>query len=125
MNRAGNVVRHLRSKCEPEMCTVAWAKMYETIVTYDLFNAASLKASSKPTATAHLCEAPGRHFAQLYTQLACIFSLRYTGHIHKAALVTPLLLRYRRFYLCHKSLPENTFASHIMGLASPDAEPVS
>lgn len=59
MNRAGDVVRHLRSSYQPEMCTVAWAKMYETIVAYDLFDAAKLQASSRPVATAHLCEAPG------------------------------------------------------------------
>ena len=60
MNRAGDVVRHLRSKYQPEMCTVAWAKMYETIDTYDLFDATKLQASNRPIATAHLCEAPGR-----------------------------------------------------------------
>ena len=94
------------------MCTVAWAKMYETIVTYDLFSAASLKASSRPTATAHLCEAPGRHFAQLYTHLANIFSLRYTGHIHKAALVTLLLLRSGAF-ICATNHYLKTHLPHI------------
>lgn len=60
MNRAGDVVRHLRSKYQPEMCTVAWAKMYETITTYDLLDAASPQAQNRPVTTAHLCEAPGR-----------------------------------------------------------------
>lgn len=74
MNRAADVVRHLRSKYQPEMCTVAWAKMYETIVTYDLFDAAKLQASTR-VATAHLCEAPGR-------RCCCTLVLRSGRELH-------------------------------------------
>ena len=35
-NRAGLVVQMLRDDIAPEMCTVAWAKMYEMLVTQDL-----------------------------------------------------------------------------------------
>lgn len=36
VNRAGSVVWTLRDKLAPELCTIAWAKMYETIVSMNL-----------------------------------------------------------------------------------------
>ena len=35
-NRAGEVVPHLRKEFQPELCTIAFAKMYECIERYDL-----------------------------------------------------------------------------------------
>lgn len=70
-NRAGNVVRHIRQRHgEVELCTTAWAKMYECIVTFDLLpDATSLPSGSaavghaegspQAVGTVHLCEAPG------------------------------------------------------------------
>ena len=70
-NRAGNVVRHIRqTQGEVELCTTAWAKMYESIVTFNLLprsgtppngSAAVGRAQGGGPAvgTVHLCEAPG------------------------------------------------------------------
>ncbi|KAF5839008.1 FtsJ-like methyltransferase-domain-containing protein [Dunaliella salina] len=64
-NRAGSVVPKLRDTVQPEMCTIAWAKMYEMLVFQDLLPAGSpAAAQSSPGAppnvfTLHLCEAPG------------------------------------------------------------------
>ena len=70
-NRAGNVVRHIRqSQGEVELCTTAWAKMYESIVTFDLLPESGMMPSGSATVghvaggspavgTVHLCEAPG------------------------------------------------------------------
>ena len=71
-NRAGFVVRQIRQNHgEVELCTTAWAKMYEAIVTFDLLLAASgqlpkgnssvgcLENGQPAVGTVHLCEAPG------------------------------------------------------------------
>jgi cap2 methyltransferase len=52
----GDVVKTLRKDMDPEMCTKAFAKMYEMLCAYDLV------APSRDTPkyhTLHLCEAPG------------------------------------------------------------------
>ena len=65
------MVRHIRQNFgEVELCTTAWAKMYECILSFDLLpSTASLPpggpgvgrlASGQPAVgTLHLCEAPG------------------------------------------------------------------
>jgi len=70
-NRAGNVVRHIRqTQGEVELCTTAWAKMYESIVTFDLLPGSEtlrtgsaavgrVEGGGPAVGTVHLCEAPG------------------------------------------------------------------
>ncbi len=70
-NRAGNVVRHIRqTQGEVELCTTAWAKMYESIVTCDLLPESGtlpngsaavgrVEGGGPAVGTVHLCEAPG------------------------------------------------------------------
>lgn len=65
-NRAGNVVRQIRQgQGEVELCTTAWAKMYESIVSFDLLPAAGsaalghLETGQPAVGSVHLCEAPG------------------------------------------------------------------
>ncbi|KAL0044230.1 hypothetical protein WJX82_005654 [Trebouxia sp. C0006] len=70
-NRAGNVVRHIRqTQGEVELCTTAWAKMYESIVTFDLLPESGtllsgsaavgrMEGGGPAVGTVHLCEAPG------------------------------------------------------------------
>lgn len=53
--RTGDVVFSLRRDFGPEMCTIAWAKMYEILTTYSLLG----ENESKIFNTVHLCEAPG------------------------------------------------------------------
>ena len=64
-------MRHIRQNFgEVELCTTAWAKMYECIVSFDLLpkddslpassSAVGRLASGQPAVgTLHLCEAPG------------------------------------------------------------------
>jgi cap2 methyltransferase len=56
-------VNYLRDKYKPEMCTIAWAKMMECIVAYDLLpedsQSLGMKGGIPSTASVHLCEAPG------------------------------------------------------------------
>ena len=71
-NRAGLVVRQIRQHHgELELCTTAWAKMYESIVTFDLLSPGlgqeqsnnavmgHLSNGQPAVGTVHLCEAPG------------------------------------------------------------------
>lgn len=66
------MVRHIRqTQGEVELCTTAWAKMYESIVTFDLLPGSGTLPSDSTAAvgrvegggpavgTVHLCEAPG------------------------------------------------------------------
>ncbi|GAX83199.1 hypothetical protein CEUSTIGMA_g10625.t1 [Chlamydomonas eustigma] len=61
-NCAGDVVYKLRDKFQPEMCTIAWAKMYECLIQYDLIPRA-LAAQQGAILSVHLCEAPGGFIA--------------------------------------------------------------
>lgn len=65
-NRAGNVVRQIRQgQGEVELCTTAWTKMYESIVSFDLLPASGgatvghLEIGQPAVGSVHLCEAPG------------------------------------------------------------------
>ncbi|PRP78494.1 hypothetical protein PROFUN_13569 [Planoprotostelium fungivorum] len=51
----GFVVRELRNNFSPEMCTIAWTKMYEMLYAYQLCGVGTLKDIN----TLHVCEAPG------------------------------------------------------------------
>ncbi|CAG9461865.1 unnamed protein product [Pedinophyceae sp. YPF-701] len=67
-NRAGDVVRRLRQSVAPEMCTIAWAKMYEMIhacglLTEEAVGRARADPARQAVATVHLCEAPGAFIA--------------------------------------------------------------
>lgn len=54
-NRSGKIVRSIRTKIRPELCTIAWVKMYEIISTYpDLIPFDEYRIHS-----VHICEAPG------------------------------------------------------------------
>ena len=61
-------MEHLRNTYSPEMCTIAWAKMYEMIGTFNLLPEDSPAladpwepgdGAKKAAMTVHLCEAPG------------------------------------------------------------------
>jgi cap2 methyltransferase len=54
--RTGDVVHTLRKRVDPEMCTIAWAKMYECIDSYRLI---ALSDSARQFNSVHICEAPG------------------------------------------------------------------
>ena len=58
-NRPQFVVPRLRQRLEAEMVTVAWAKMYESIVACDLLPEGGAVAGGPGVVTVHLCEAPG------------------------------------------------------------------
>ena len=88
-NRAGNVVRHIRQhQGEVELCTTAWAKMYESIVSFDLLPShgqtspadravGHLEYGQPAVGSVHLCEAPGafisatNHFIKTQRSAAC------------------------------------------------------
>jgi hypothetical protein len=57
-NLTGDVVYTIKRQFSPELCTVAWAKMYEILHRYQL-----LLRQSGPIRTAHVCEAPGGFIA--------------------------------------------------------------
>eukprot|EP00983_Pelagomonas_calceolata_P120418 1160704-Pelagomonas_calceolata.AAC.11 len=52
-NRAGLVVPKLRDSIQPEMCTIAWAKMYEMLVFQDLLPAESSAAAQSSPGVCH------------------------------------------------------------------------
>eukprot|EP00775_Hariotina_reticulata_P001434 gene1434-1775_t len=67
-NRSGDVVNELRrGPRPPEMATIAWAKMYECLGTYELLpselysldDGQPAQASHTKVLTVHVCEAPG------------------------------------------------------------------
>jgi cap2 methyltransferase len=67
-NRAEDVKHALRKKFQAELCTVAWAKMYESIAFCNLLppdcQALGQASDGNPFAlTVHLCEAPGAFIA--------------------------------------------------------------
>ena len=90
-NRAGQVVRHIRQHFgEVELCTTAWAKMYECIAAFDLLPSTSSMTAGKSgqgqlangqpaVGTVHLCEAPGafisasNHFIRTQRYTLCCF----------------------------------------------------
>eukprot|EP00742_Colponemidia_sp_Colp-10_P005154 GILJ01005504.1.p1 GENE.GILJ01005504.1~~GILJ01005504.1.p1 ORF type:complete len:917 (-),score=93.02 GILJ01005504.1:89-2839(-) len=62
-NRTGRVVQKLRYQIDAEMCTVAWAKFYEMVETYDLVPPSAIDA--RRLNSVHLCEAPGAFICSL------------------------------------------------------------
>lgn len=54
MNKAGNIINHVKRYIRPELCTQAWCKFYEIVATYPIANSKQGGFSSL-----HLCEAPG------------------------------------------------------------------
>lgn len=52
------IVRELRKKIAPELCTIAWTKMYEMLYAYELCGKDREKEKDK-VKTLHVCEAPG------------------------------------------------------------------
>jgi cap2 methyltransferase len=67
-NRAEDVKHALRKKFQAELCTVAWAKMYESIAFCNLLppdcQALGQASDGNPfSLTVHLCEAPGAFIA--------------------------------------------------------------
>ena len=50
------VVHEVREKIGAEMCTIAFAKMYEMLAAYDLVN---IPGNQGDFVSLHLCEAPG------------------------------------------------------------------
>jgi cap2 methyltransferase len=62
-HKAGLVVRHLRENVQAEMCTQAWAKMYEILGSYKVVPQEALE--KKEMRSVHLCEAPGAFIASL------------------------------------------------------------
>lgn len=110
-NRAGNVVRQIRQQQgEVELCTTAWAKMYESIVTFDLLPATGvalghLENGQPAMGTVHLCEAPGafitatNHFirTQRYAFCSCFYPkcsayCVFATCLYTLSLYTPCLL---------------------------------
>lgn len=74
-NRAGLVVGKLRSAVAPEMCTIAWAKMYEMIVAQDLLpggHAAAAPASPGACVRAcRVCRAVGCACVRACSRTCC------------------------------------------------------
>jgi cap2 methyltransferase len=56
-NLTGDVVYALKRQFSPELCTVAWAKMYESLYRFRLLE------QHGPVRSAHICEAPGGFIA--------------------------------------------------------------
>lgn len=71
-SQCGDVVRTLRNEVRPELCTGAWAKMYQMLHQYKLAAAVGTNV-----ATAHVCEAPGAFIAA---------TNHYLRQLHGAAL---------------------------------------
>lgn len=69
-NLTSKVMWRLREKCRTEICTTAWAKMYEMLAHYQLLPA----QGNEQLHTVHVCEAPGafisatNHFVQTHCQ---------------------------------------------------------
>eukprot|EP00762_Andalucia_godoyi_P001987 ANDGO_02632.mRNA.1 Cap-specific mRNA (nucleoside-2'-O-)-methyltransferase 2 len=65
-NPTGDVIRFLRKQIGPEMCTTAWAKMYEMLAYHrrDIFGRYFIDGSMmKSMNSVHVCEAPGGFIA--------------------------------------------------------------
>jgi hypothetical protein len=56
-NLTGDVVFQIKRRYEPELCTIAWAKMFEILSRYSILDA------GPKVRTAHVCEAPGGFIA--------------------------------------------------------------
>lgn len=56
-NLTGDVMYSLKRQFSPELCTVAWAKMYEILYRFRLLE------QRGPVRSAHVCEAPGGFIA--------------------------------------------------------------
>jgi len=61
-NLAGDVVFQVRRNIQPEVCTIAWCKLYELLHGYDLLPWRD-NTQDRPVSTIHLCEAPGAFVA--------------------------------------------------------------
>ncbi|KAJ8339697.1 hypothetical protein SKAU_G00343300 [Synaphobranchus kaupii] len=62
-NRAGKVIAHVRAAANAEICTQAWCKFYEILVTFSLVPDRALQNGELNSV--HLCEAPGAFIASL------------------------------------------------------------
>jgi cap2 methyltransferase len=58
MNHTGDIVREVRRRIHPELCTKAWCKMFEMLHTFELLPTVAF-AQRRPVRTLHVCEAPG------------------------------------------------------------------
>lgn len=63
-HKAGLVVKHLREKVQAEMCTQAWAKLYEILYSYEVIPQEVMNDKGE-LLSVHLCEAPGAFIASL------------------------------------------------------------
>ncbi|XP_063226323.1 cap-specific mRNA (nucleoside-2'-O-)-methyltransferase 2 isoform X2 [Bacillus rossius redtenbacheri] len=71
MNKAGDVLWHLRAAVDPEFITQAWCKLYENVASNYLVPPAVFVSGSLNTL--HLCEAPGAFITSLnhYLRVLC------------------------------------------------------
>ena len=59
---AGNVIRTVRRKINPELCTQAWCKFYEILTRFPQLTQTN---NSDEFKSLHLCEAPGAFITSL------------------------------------------------------------
>ena len=89
-NKAGAVQNLVKRTIHPELCTQAWCKFCEILVTFNLVETIAKRKSSGEEATlfsVHLCEAPGAFVTSLNHRL------RSTGGLTVSAFLTSVHVR--------------------------------